>query len=450
MVAIDQLQERRQKLAAEISVYRQYLDPSGCWDSSERQEGWDKLTADYDETVKLLQSADEQKRLEVIERITAIEAAEAGPARRVSRVSGHEPRIPFDDGLRAWCKAQVGEVTDADRHAAHAHGFNLTARELTFKTPDYRRLRDFQNSFMRGIDPMAAPMDTTPAPDAGATIPLETFAERLEVNMLYFGPMLRVCDIITTASGEPLTLPIMSDTANAATIISENTSVGDGDPQPTFAQLQLGAFKYTSGSLLVPYELLQDTAVDLVGALTEALGERLGRVQNTHFTAGAGTTEPAGFVPAVATDNEVTAAASGAVAWEDLIDLEHGVDIAYRRPESIFMCHDTVLAEIRKLADAEGRPIWSAGINAGAPDRISGYNVIANNDMTATMAVTTTSVTFGDMRKYKIRRAGSVRFYRLTERYRDLDQDCFVALIRTDGAWLNPGTPPAAALVHPV
>jgi HK97 family phage major capsid protein len=46
-------------------------------------------------------------------------------------------------------------------------------------------------------------------------------------------------------------------------------------------------------------------------------------------------------------------------------------------------------------------------------------------------------VLFGAFEKYIIRDAGGVRMYHLTERYRDVDQDCFVAFKRVDGRALN-------------
>jgi HK97 family phage major capsid protein len=46
-------------------------------------------------------------------------------------------------------------------------------------------------------------------------------------------------------------------------------------------------------------------------------------------------------------------------------------------------------------------------------------------------------VLFSAHEKYVIRDCGGVRMYHLTERYRDVDQDCFIAFKRVDGRTLN-------------
>jgi hypothetical protein len=48
--------------------------------------------------------------------------------------------------------------------------------------------------------------------------------------------------------------------------------------------------------------------------------------------------------------------------------------------------------------------------------------------------------------KYYIRRVNEVRIYRLEERYRDNDQDGFVAFVREDGNLMDAGTAPVKYL----
>ena len=56
------------------------------------------------------------------------------------------------------------------------------------------------------------------------------------------------------------------------------------------------------------------------------------------------------------------------------------------------------------------------------------------------------AIVFGDLSKYKIRTVNQMRFYRLEERYRDKDQDGFIAFCREDGGLLNAGTDPVKRL----
>jgi HK97 family phage major capsid protein len=55
---------------------------------------------------------------------------------------------------------------------------------------------------------------------------------------------------------------------------------------------------------------------------------------------------------------------------------------------------------------------------------------------------------FGNLKKYKVRQVREIRMYRLQERYRDNDQDGFVAFGRQDGNLLDAGTAPVKKLTQ--
>jgi HK97 family phage major capsid protein len=124
------------------------------------------------------------------------------------------------------------------------------------------------------------------------------------------------------------------------------------------------------------------------------------------------------------------------------LGLIHSLDPSYRAlPSTGFMMHDTMLLYARKLKDASGQYLWQPGMQAGVPDRLHGYPIAINQQMeplVSNLPVTAKEhILFGAFEKYVIRDAGGVRMYHLTERYRDVDQDCFVAFKRVDGRALN-------------
>jgi HK97 family phage major capsid protein len=98
--------------------------------------------------------------------------------------------------------------------------------------------------------------------------------------------------------------------------------------------------------------------------------------------------------------------------------------------------HDTAVKYVRKFKDANGQYLWQNGMGAGAPDTLLGYRVVTNQAMeplVSNVPVTAKKhVLFGDFRRFIVRYAGGVRFYHLKERYRDVDQDAFVAFRRFD------------------
>ena len=181
-----------------------------------------------------------------------------------------------------------------------------------------------------------------------------------------YGGMLSVSNILDTDSGNPLAIPTDDDTGNVGAILTENTQVAE-EPL-VFGSVALGANTYTSGLVRLSQELIQDTAFDLSGFLTKVFGERLGRITNTHFTTGDGVSKPSGVMTEAVVG--VTAASATSFTADELIDLEHSVDRAYRL-NAQFMLNDDALRVVKKLKDGAGRYVWLASPADGEPDTTS-------------------------------------------------------------------------------
>ena len=164
-----------------------------------------------------------------------------------------------------------------------------------------------------------------------------------------------------------MTIPAIS-----GAILAENTQVGEVADR--LRNCNLGAFTYTSGLVRLSQELMQDTAFDLSGFLTRVFGERLARVINTHCTAGDGVAKPSGVITEATLG--VTAASATEFTADELIDLEHSVDRAYRR-NARWMMNDDALRVVKKLKDGAGRYLWLASPADGEPDTILGHPYIS-------------------------------------------------------------------------
>ena len=160
-------------------------------------------------------------------------------------------------------------------------------------------------------------------------------------------------------------------------------------------------------------ELLQDSAFNLASELGRILGERLARIQNEHATVGTGSNQPKGILTAAV--EGVVSAAPDAIAPDELLDLIHSIDPAYR-PGATFLLHDNTVLALRKLKDAEGRYIWQPGMTTDAPDRIFNFPLVVNQDMPGAFAAGEKTVLFGQLKKFKIREVAGVRLRRLVER----------------------------------
>jgi HK97 family phage major capsid protein len=277
----------------------------------------------------------------------------------------------------------------------------------------------------------------------GYTVP-EGFVNRLEEALIAEGGMLEVATVISTATGNTLPFPTVNDTANAGAIIAENTEITT-QLDVVFAQVLLEAYMYHSKIVRVSLQLLQDSAFDIDGLLARLLAARIARIWNTHFTTGTGTAQPNGIVTASTLGK--TAASATAITAAELVDLEHSVDPAYRRPSGRFMFADATLAAIKKLQDAENRFLWLPGFALKEPDTVLGYPYTINQDMPA-MTAGLKSVIFGKLDLYMIRRVLGFQLMRLQERYAEFLQVGFIGYARADGELLNAGTNPVKHLIQ--
>jgi HK97 family phage major capsid protein len=276
----------------------------------------------------------------------------------------------------------------------------------------------------------------------GYTIP-EGFQRELEKALLAFGGMLSAARILPTSTGNALPWPTVNDTTNEGALLAENTAASEQDV--TFGTETLNAYKYTSKLIKVSSELMQDSAFDMDAYLREALSERLARILNRHATTGTGTDQPQGVVGASTAGK--TAASSSAVTFDELRDLIHSVDPAYR-DRGLLMFHDNTLLALSKLKDDQSRYLWMPSPRDGEPDRIWGYRYSINQHMPV-FGSGNKSILFGDFKKYIIRIVRQTVIRRLDERYAEADQVAFVGFSRFDGELIDAGTNPIKHLVHP-
>jgi HK97 family phage major capsid protein len=243
----------------------------------------------------------------------------------------------------------------------------------------------------------------------GYTVPTELVASISETMKMH-GPMYdeAICTVITTASGNPLDFPKVDDTGVA---VVQHTEAGamtdDGGSDATFTKLTLNAFAYDTEWVQVSMELLQDSAVDVESFIAQLLGKRLGRRLNTELTIGDGTGDPNGIVTASTLGK--TAASATAITGDEIIDLFHSVDPAYRAsPKARFMLHDAVLAAVRKLKDGNGNYLWQMGdVRVGAPGTLLGQPYSVNQAMDSGIDASSKVMLFGDFGEYLVRKVGA-------------------------------------------
>lgn len=269
----------------------------------------------------------------------------------------------------------------------------------------------------------------------GFTVPTE-LSNQIIKSMLAWGPMYdgSVVTEMITASGNPIKIPTTDDTAVTAGKHTEATALtDDGGSDVTFGQKSLDAYAYDTEFIRWSWELDTDSIFNMEALLGSLLGERLGRIANQELTIGDGAGDPNGIV--TASTLGVTTASATAIVADELIDLVHSVDPAYRTgPKVGFMFNDTTLKLIRKLKDGAGNYLWQMGdVRAGVPGSLLGYNYHVNQAIGSVpgAAAATRVAVFGDFGKYFVRKVGSPVIGVMRERFwPDLG---IAGLIRFDG-----------------
>ncbi|MEM9790856.1 MAG: phage major capsid protein [Planctomycetota bacterium] len=272
----------------------------------------------------------------------------------------------------------------------------------------------------------------------------EAFGNRIVESMKAFGGMREFATEVTTTTGAKMPFPTSNQTAQIGRIIAENTEITD--KTLNMGVRELDAYMYTSDIVKVSLQLLQDSAFDIESWLGDKLGEFIGRITNQHFTTGTGTNQPNGIMTAGPVGH--TAAATSALAADELLDLKHSVDPAYRRRGGRWMFNDTTLKALKKLTvgATDARPLWQPGIRVGEPNTIDGDPYLINQDV-ASIGASARSVGYGLMSEYYIRDVRDVTVLRLAERYAEFLQVGFLAFSRHDGELMD--TAAFKVLAHP-
>lgn len=324
---------------------------------------------------------------------------------------------------------------------------NMGGRERDGTPTDAAQIKLF-DKWTRGGDNALTPdewkavrntMSTTTDSEGGYTVPATVASSILDALKAY-GGMRSVADIIRTAGGEDMNFPTSDGTAEEGEIVAQNTSATDADV--SFGTKALPVYKYSSKVVTVPWELLQDSSADIEGFVRNRLQQRLGRITNKHFTIGTGSSQPNGVMTAASIGKTGAVSATAAITYDDLIDLEHSIDPAYRA-NAKYMFHDDTLKLIRKLKDSNGRPIFVPGYEqgnpGGAPDRLLNRDIVINQSCAAPAAAAV-SIAFGDFSYYKIRDVMAVTLFRFTDSaYTKKGQVGFLAWMRSGGNLVDVG-----------
>jgi HK97 family phage major capsid protein len=396
MASIQALREQRD---AQAKVLQDLVNPDRAWDSDKDQPIYDaglKAIDDFDAQIERIRKVND------LAASTALTNAVGDAVNRAERNSGKSPAL---NAFNKWLR-------NGDR--------GLDSDDL---------------AVIRNV------MSTTTGAEGGFTVATEVATSVIDA-LKAFGGMRSVATVLRTEGGNPMNFPTSNGVSEEGEIVAENVTTTPLDL--TFGTLGLPVYKYSSKSLAVPWELLQDSSIDVQAFVINRLVTRLGRITNKHFTIGSGVSQPNGVVTASTSGRIGTAGNTTSVTYDFLVDLEHSVDPAYREGgRGGYMVHDTTLRELRKIKDTQGRPLFVPGyemnVPGGAPNTLMGSPITVNQDMPV-MAANAKSILFGDLSTYNIRDAMNVEMKRFDDSAFALKgQVGFCAWLRSGGNLLDVG-----------
>jgi HK97 family phage major capsid protein len=392
------IQALRERIAARAQEVRKIVDDNNAGWKPEHQSAYDAGMAEID---------DLKGQVKRIEDSLAVTAA------------------ANDDAKITEAAARRGAELGADKRSVQLYEKFLRQGEKAITADEWREIR--------------ATMSTTTTTEGGYTVQSEV-ASRLIDALKAFGGMREASTILRTAMGNDMSFPTSDGTAEVGELIAQNTTANAADP--SFSTVALPVYKFSSKIVAVPFELLQDSEINIAAFVEKRLGQRLGRVTNTYFTTGTGTSQPAGIAARASSGKVGTTGQTTTVIFDDLVDLVHSVDPEYRKGPCRFMMNDASLKIVRKLKDSQNRPVFLPGydgLGGAMGDSLLGYGITINQDA-ATMAANAKSIFFGDFSYYTIRDVMAAQLFRFEDSaYAKLGQVGFLMWMRAGGNLLDTG-----------
>lgn len=382
-MSIKELREKQLNLATEArSKFNEIADDTPEDRAAEIEREFDAMMAEHD---KIGDKIERLAKLEKVERgLQEIVDAPAGENKRTRGSDDGDRPVKYHDAFLGYLRAggNVAALAPEERAALH-RGYRVEP-ELRAQTA--------------GTDAAG-----------GYTVPQE-MAAFIVKSLAAWGPMANenVISMIRTDSGHQITIPTVNDTSRVIAKTTEGTTLtDDGGVDITFGEATLDAYAYDTEWLRISKPLLDDSAFPITQFIGELLGEGLARRVNTELTTGDGVGDPNGVVTASAAG--LTAASATAIAADEVIELLHSVDPAYRMsPKAAWMFNDSTLEALRKLKDGQNNYLWQMGdVRSDTPATLLGKPYYVNQAM-ASIATGNKTMLFGDFGKYYVRMAGDV------------------------------------------
>lgn len=280
---------------------------------------------------------------------------------------------------------------------------------------------------------------------AGGYLVPTTFLNKITEHLKAFGGLFAEAEKISTSDGAPVYWLTNDDVSATEAAVTPENALWSTGADLVFGTRTLNAFKYTtvganSLPLKVSYELLQDSAFDIVSFIAKKFAERINRKIANDLINGSGVNEPQGILNGSLTNSNVTLASATAPTYAELLSIVHSLDPAYRVGAK-WLFNDATLAAIEGITDTTGRPLlWNMGtdLSSGFGLTLLGFPVVIDQSMPA-LTGSTKVIVFGNLEStYIVRQVKGFTMVTLNELYAQNGQVGYMGWMRLDAMVQDP------------
>lgn len=429
-VFIDKLLKKRANVNEQQREYMERIASEGRTPNEEDKAAIERFNADYDglsdqitEWGKVAQrTQDLDKAREVVDHIVRPEVQEKQAERTVSKFETWTRRV--------------------------ANGEQVAPFEI-----DLRPTAQFMSAVRAGMDRAEARAIYTDGGASGGSLEVPVgFYNQIYTYMEEVGAMRQISRVLTSEGGGAWTFPKTNTIAVGTQVIAQGTAIGGTDP--VLGTVRLDSYRF--GDLVrVSTQAARDVGFDLTGYIAQQIGYAVGRIADTAYVTGNGSSGPNGIVTAASTGavtgGSLIALGGGAStaftnSVNPLIQLQHSIAEPYAN-KGVFVMNRLTAGTLRQLRDGGapgtlGAYIWTPtttfnGVSSlGPAGELLGSPVYTDFNF-GTQGSAVKTVAYGDFSAFYIRDVGKFRFEASTERYFDTDEVGYRGILETDSELID-------------
>jgi HK97 family phage major capsid protein len=268
----------------------------------------------------------------------------------------------------------------------------------------------------------------------GGYLVIPEFSKAMIEVMKAFGGVLNLITPNDSATGASLTIPKEDTTSQVGTLITETTA--DTVADVSWSNVSLSAYMFTSNIIKLSWEFLQDNAYNAEQRLINIAGKRIGRALSAYLTTGTGSAQPEGFITGAGAA-AVTTASATVVTPDEILDLIHSLDTAYRAGATLVF-NDATLKALRKFKSSTNEPIWQPSIREGVPSTIYGVPYQVIHEMASAGTTANKFMAYGNFNEaFYVRRVLADQLVVMKEKYADQRVNGYFVHSRWDAKVVN-------------